>query len=143
MPDDTQKIRFFKIGEHDTSQPKKSTSGSAGYDLMSRESLTVWPGQWKLVPTGYGLEMPREFEAQVRPRSGLALKHGVTVLNAPGTIDSDYRLEIGVVLINHGEREFVVNPGDRIAQLVFSRVVHLEDESDSPTRDGGFGSTGT
>jgi len=110
---------------------------------MSREKMTVWPGQRKLVPTGYGLEMSSEFEAQVRPRSGLALKHGVTVLNSPGTIDSDYKLEVGVVLINHGEREFNINIGDRVAQLVFSNVAYTEDLVEAAARDGGFGSTGS
>lgn len=144
MPDDTQKIRFVRMGEHELPVPKRSTGGSAGYDLMSRETLTIWPGQWRLVPTGFGLEMPAGYEAQVRPRSGLASKKGITVLNSPGTIDSDYRgFEIGVVLINHGEREFEVKVGDRIAQLVFSRYVLAgEDEIPSADRQGGFGSTG-
>lgn len=144
MLDDTQKIQFVRMGEHELPTPKRSTGGSAGYDLMSSEKLTVWPGQWKLVPTGFGLKMPPGVEAQVRPRSGLALKRGVTVLNAPGTIDSDYKLEVGVILINHGEREFHIEPGDRIAQLVFSRYALADDEDIPDTdRDGGFGSTGS
>jgi dUTP pyrophosphatase len=111
------------------------------------EELILAPGDRALVPTGLFLEIPRGWEAQVRPRSGLALRHGVGLLNAPGTIDSDYRGEVGVILINWGSEPFVVRRGDRVAQLVFARVEAIEwqevealDESDRGS--GGFGSTG-
>jgi dUTP pyrophosphatase len=110
--------------------------------------VTLGPGERRLIPTGWAIELPVGFEAQVRPRSGLALKHGVTVLNAPGTIDSDYRGPIGVVLVNHGDAPFVVAPGDRIAQLVVARyedvAFELTGALDASVRgDGGYGSTGT
>lgn len=139
---DTQNIRFVRMDNHELPEPKRSTGGSAGYDLMSRERVTIWPGQRRLVRTGFGTEMPKDFCAQVCPRSGLALKHGVTVLNSPGIIDSDYRDEVGVILVNHGDVEFEVNPGDRIAQLVFLNY-HLSSEDFAfAARSGGFGSTG-
>ena len=117
--------------------PKYQTSGSAGADLYAavEHSMVLEPGDRALVPTGIALELPKGFEAQVRPRSGLALKFGVTTLNAPGTIDADYRGEVGVLLINHGTEAFTVERGDRIAQLVvaaisqaqFVEVVELSD----------------
>jgi dUTP pyrophosphatase len=105
------------------------------------------PGDTALVPTGICLEIPRGYEAQVRPRSGLALRHGVTILNSPGTIDSDYRGEIGVIMINHGKHPFVVRRGDRIAQLVFIGIRKpdfevVESLDDSGRGSGGFGHTG-
>ncbi len=108
--------------------------------------MTLAPGERALVPTGFAIELPPGFEAQVRPRSGLALKHGVTVLNAPGTIDADYRGEIGVILINHGAASFVVERGMRVAQLVIARVetaLTVEADALSPSLrgEGGFGST--
>jgi dUTP pyrophosphatase len=111
------------------------------------EPLTLAPGQRRVVPTGLALAIPVGFEVQVRPRSGLALKHGVTVPNAPGTIDSDYRGELGVLLANFGAEPFVVRRGDRVAQLVVARVAHaqvvLVESLDSTTRgEGGFGHTG-
>ena len=120
---------------------------AAGADLTAAEGLTLEPGQYGLVPTGLTVAIPEGMEGQVRPRSGLALKHGVTVLNAPGTIDADYRGEIKVMLINHGKAPFTVTPGDRIAQIVFARVERAEifpAESlpESRRGTGGFGSTG-
>ena len=108
----------------------------------------IAPGEYKLIPTGICIKIPRGYEAQVRPRSGLALKKGITVLNSPGTIDSDYRGEIGVILINHSTVDYEVKSGERIAQLVFSKHenIHWENVNhiDSSSRgEGGFGSTGT
>jgi dUTP pyrophosphatase len=134
-------IQFIKFGEHDLPLPTRSTNGSSGYDLRSRESITILAGDWKLIKTGYRLKMPTGVEAQVRSRSGMALKHAVVVLNGIGTIDSDYEHELGVILINHGKNSFTVNVGDRIAQLVFAPIITLDDEA-TGVRDGGFGSTG-
>ena len=129
--------------------PEYETAGSAGMDLRADldEPIRLSPGGRALVPTGLRLEIPTGFEGQVRPRSGLALNRGLSVLNAPGTIDADYRGEVGVILINHSGEEQVVEPGDRIAQLVFAPVTRAElTESerldDSARGGGGFGSTG-
>ena len=125
------------------------SDGAAGMDLAASldADVTIAPGKRALVGTGLAIALPRGFEAQVRPRSGLAAKHGVTVLNAPGTIDEDYRGEIKVILINHGDEAFVVKSGERIAQLVIARVerVVLDEQSslDGSARGaGGFGHTG-
>ena len=130
--------------------PARATADSAGMDLLAAvgEDVVLAPGGRALVPTGIALALPSGYEGQVRPRSGLALKHGVTVLNTPGTIDADYRGEIGVILINHGESPFTVRRGERIAQLVIAALVDAAlDEVDSLpiSRRGadGFGSTGT
>jgi dUTP pyrophosphatase len=127
--------------------PSYATDGAAGIDLPAAEAATIPPGRWIAVGTKLEIELPVGFEAQVRPRSGLALKHGVTVLNAPGTIDADYRGEIRIVLINHGSDPFRIEVGDRIAQLVVAPVTRAEVEvtnSLSPTSRGmgGFGHTG-
>ncbi len=111
------------------------------------EPMTLAPGARALVPTGFAIALPEGYEAQVRPRSGLALKHGVTCLNAPGTIDSDYRGEVGAILINHGQEPFVIQRGERIAQMIVSPVVQSSwievDTLDETARGaGGFGSTG-
>lgn len=130
--------------------PEYATEHSAGMDLRAHldAPLTLQPGAHALVPTGLHLELPEGTEAQVRPRSGLAFKHGVTVLNAPGTIDADYRGEVGVLLINHGQAPFVVNDGERVAQLVLSRYERIRFEENADLRAsaraaGGFGHTGT
>lgn len=135
------------IGGEEIKLPVRATSGSAGYDICSRVKLTIAAGTFDRVPTGLKIAIPRGFEAQVRPRSGLAAKSGVTVLNAPGTIDSDYRGEVCVILINHGPVPFDIEPGMRIAQLVFSRVENLHFDKVSSLEqtergEGGFGSTG-
>jgi len=129
--------------------PKYLSAGAAGMDLVAAVDTVeeIPPGQWRLVPSGLAVALPPGYEAQVRPRSGLALRRGVTVLNSPGTIDSDYRGEIGVVLINHGEEAFAVRRGDRIAQLVIAPVTaaalaEVECLSPSARAGGGFGSTG-
>ena len=133
----------------DLDLPAYASDQAAGLDLAAAVAadVTIAPGARVLIPTGISIALPAGFEAQVRPRSGLAARHGVTVLNSPGTIDADYRGEIGVVLINHGEAPFVVARGDRIAQLVVAPVARVawRDVADLPdSRRGGdgFGSTG-
>ncbi len=130
--------------------PRRATAGAAGFDLVSAniDPVTLAPGARALVPTGIAIALPAGFEAQIRPRSGLALHHGVTCLNAPGTIDADYRGELKVLLINHGDVPFVVVRGTRVAQLVVAAVAaaHFDvvKSLDDTTRgQGGFGSTGT
>ena len=129
--------------------PEYATAGSAGLDLRADLALpvTFQPLERKLIPTGLFMELPKEFEAQVRPRSGLAIKQGITCLNTPGTIDSDYRGEIKIVLINLSGEKQIINPGDRIAQLVLQRVEKIQWEqvtvlTETVRNDGGFGSTG-
>ena len=131
--------------------PAYETSGSAGMDLRAAVAdeapLTLQPGARALVPTGLKIALEPGFEAQVRPRSGLALKHGVTCLNAPGTIDSDYRGEVGVILINHGQEPFVIRRGERVAQMVIARheqaaMVEVGALDETARGAGGFGSTG-
>jgi dUTP pyrophosphatase len=129
--------------------PEYATPHSAGLDLRAHlnEPLVLQPGERRLVPTGLRMALPEGWEAQVRPRSGLALKHGVTVLNSPGTIDADYRGPVGVIVVNHGSEAFEIAPGERIAQLVFARYERAEwqivDELDATERgSGGFGHSG-
>lgn len=136
----------------DLALPRYETDGAAGMDLVAAiaadEPLVLAPGARVLVPTGLAIALPQGFEAQVRPRSGLAAKNGVTVLNAPGTVDSDYRGEVKVILINHGSDAFTITRGTRIAQMViapvtrgiFAEVASLDDTARGA---GGFGSTGT
>ncbi|MDR0496343.1 MAG: dUTP diphosphatase [Treponema sp.] len=140
-------IRVFRKNKS-VSLPRYATKGSAGADLEADipEDIILYPGEWKKIPTGLSLEIPRGWEAQLRPRSGLALRQGLTVLNAPGTIDSDYRGELEVILINLGKEPHTILKGDRIAQLVFSpapQVIFKEIyELNCTERDiGGFGST--
>lgn len=118
-----------------------------GYvDLENNTKLTLYPGTRVLIPTGLKIALPEGYEARIQPRSGLALKKGISVVNSPGCVDADYREEIGVILINHGTEPFVIESGDRIAQMIVSKVEHVEfEEVDCLTktdRDGGFGSTG-
>lgn len=132
----------------DATIPAYQHATDAGLDLTAVENLTIRPGESRLVPTGIAIELPPETEAQIRPRSGLALKHQITVLNAPGTIDAGYRGEIAAVLINHGRSAFTVTVGMRIAQMVIAPVtrVAIEEVSELAASDrgtGGFGSTGT
>ena len=129
--------------------PEYATEGSAGIDVMAaiHEPISIGPGERILVPSGFKLEIPLEYEVQIRPRSGLAIKHGITVLNSPGTIDSDYRGEIGIILINHSKNKFIVNPKDRIAQMVICKVtkmnlVKVSLLNNTERGSGGFGSTG-
>lgn len=127
--------------------PAYATEGSAGMDIRACERAVIRAGARGCVGTGLYLEIPRGYEAQVRPRSGLALKHGVTVLNAPGTIDSDYRGEVRVILANLGENDFTIEPGERIAQIIFAAVTQARLETSAELGGtergaGGFGSTG-
>jgi dUTP pyrophosphatase len=132
----------------DSQSPVYATSGAAGADLRSNEEVTIYPGDWMLVGTGVKLEMPKGVVGLIHPRSGLALKHGITVLNAPGTIDCDYRGEIKVMLYNAYTEPYTVLPGDRIAQIVFQQYLTAEFflgtvSENSYRGSGGFGSTGT
>jgi len=141
------KIKVVNKSSHPL--PEHKTAGSAGVDLTANlaEAITLSPGDFTLIKTGLFIAVPEGYEAQVRPRSGLAFKHGVTVLNSPGTIDADYRGEVGVILINHGKEVFIVNDGERIAQLVVAKHETIEwqlaDDLENTNRGaGGFGSTG-
>lgn len=139
-------IRFKRL-DSQALLPEYATPGSAGMDIRASAEVGLGPGKWAAVSTGLSVEIPPGFEIQVRPRSGLAARFGVSVLNSPGTIDSDYRGEIKVILINHGPQEFIIKPGDRIAQLVVARVptVTIEDVdslSETSRGSGGLGSTG-
>ncbi len=143
-------LRVMRLeGNQDMALPSYETAGSSGLDLRAAVpgELTLHPGDIRLVPTGLAISLPPGYEAQVRPRSGLALRHGVGMVNSPGTVDSDYRGEIGLVLINWGKAPFVIRRGDRIAQMVVTRVaraVILEvDRLETTTRgEGGFGHSG-
>jgi dUTP pyrophosphatase len=140
------KIGFKRLSET-AKLPIYTTKGAAGMDLCADIETFVLPGSHRLVPTNVVIELPRGYEAQVRPRSGLALKHGITVLNSPGTIDSDYRGGIGVILFNTGNGPFHVKHGDRIAQLVIASYaiaepVEITEVGASERGCGGFGSTG-
>ena len=148
MPDKMVRVLIARSGRaKDFPLPEYATPASAGVDLRASEARVIPPGGRALVPTGLRIAIPEGYEAQVRPRSGLALKHGVTLPNSPGTIDADYRGEIGVILMNLGQEPFVVEPGDRIAQMVVAPVVRVawsEAEALDATErgEGGFGSTG-
>ncbi len=139
-------IKFVKIHEK-AMIPTYAHQGDAGMDVYAVETLDIQPGERKLVHTGLKVEMPEDLELQVRPRSGLALKQGITVLNTPGTVDAGYRGEIGVILINLGQNIFHINPGDRIAQFVFNRyervtAIEVDTLSSSERGEGGYGSSG-
>lgn len=141
------KIRIINRGSQQL--PAYATPQSAGMDLRANieEPITLRPLERRIVPTGLYIALPEGYEAQVRPRSGLALKHGITVLNSPGTIDSDYRGEIGVLLINLSDTPFVINAGERIAQIVVARheqaeLIEVEELDDTERGAGGYGHTG-
>jgi dUTP pyrophosphatase len=143
------KVKVTRVGQRGPplELPRYETPGSAGMDLRADEPFTLAPGERRLVPTGLALEIPAGFEGQVRPRSGLAVRHGVALVNAPGTVDSDYRGEVKVVLVNLGQEAVSFARGDRIAQLVVAPVVQatvelVEDLAGSHRGSGGFGSTG-
>lgn len=145
----TLSIQFKRVGTVEAPLPKYQTAGSAGFDLCAAiaDSITIAPGSRHLIPTGFAMAIPPGYEGQVRPRSGLALKHGLSIVNSPGTIDSDYRGEVAIVLINHGSEPFEVKPLSRIAQMVIARVeqpcIELVNELDDTERGaGGYGSTG-
>ncbi|HOG17815.1 MAG: Deoxyuridine 5'-triphosphate nucleotidohydrolase [Syntrophaceae bacterium PtaU1.Bin231] len=135
-------------GCQDIPLPRYMTAGAAGMDVCAavEGELVIHPGQRAKIPTGFAIELPAGYEAQIRPRSGMAIRNGVTLVNSPGTVDADYRGEIAVILINHGEESFKVARGDRIAQMIVQqvcRVSWLETEELAPTirGDGGFGHT--
>jgi|TARA_B110000196_G_scaffold134125_1_gene116273 dUTP pyrophosphatase len=141
------KVEVVNLSSHEL--PKYSTNESAGLDLRAelQSPITLKPGQRSLIPTGLKIALPTGYEAQVRPRSGLAYKHGITVLNSPGTIDADYRGDVGVILINHGSESFTIENGERIAQLIIAKFVQIDwdevlDLSSTSRGEGGFGSTG-
>lgn len=139
------KVKIRRIKE-DARLPEYAKPGDAGLDLFSTDSVLIQAGERKLIHTGIQIELPPQTEAQIRPRSGLALKHGITVLNTPGTIDEGYRGEIGVIIINLGNKDYQINKGDRVAQLVVKPVynVHLVDVDElsiSSRGEGGFGSS--
>lgn len=141
------KIEIINNSKHEL--PQYSTELSAGLDLRAniKESITLRPLERRLIPTGLHIALPSGYEAQVRPRSGLAYKKGITVLNAPGTIDADYRGDIGVILINMSKEDFLVEDGERIAQLVIAKYdqaewISVKELSNTERGEGGFGSTG-
>ena len=145
------KIKVFNNSHHPL--PQYSTAQSAGLDLRAniKKDVTLNPGQRVLIPTGLHIQLPVGYEAQIRPRSGLAIKHGITCLNAPGTIDADYRGDIGIILINHSAEPFTIKDGERIAQMVIAKhetaewtSVTSQDELETTERgEGGFGHSGT
>ena len=142
-------LKVIRVGQRGPplDLPGYQTDGAAGLDLRADEACTLAPGERRLVPTGIAVELPPGHEGQVRPRSGLAARHGIGMVNAPGTIDHDYRGEVGVLLVNLGGEPFQVRRGDRIAQLVVAPVVRVEVRlvealSETGRGDGGFGSTG-
>ncbi|MFN1834289.1 dUTP diphosphatase [Balneola sp. MJW-20] len=144
------KVIFQKLDHaKDLPLPSYESASAAGMDIRAAltERLVIRPGERVLVPTGLKMALPHGYEAQIRPRSGLAIRNGITMLNTPGTIDADYRGEVKVIAINHGEKEFAVEHGDRIAQMVIAPVVQFEvqeaeDLEDTERGSGGFGSTG-
>jgi dUTP pyrophosphatase len=136
-------------GNEDIPLPQRMSLGASGYDVYAAvtEPMTLKPGERMLIPTGLSMAMENGLECQVRPRSGLAFKHGITCLNTPGTIDADYRGEVKVLLINLGQEPFVINRGERIAQFVFAEVPHshlieVQELSETVRGEGGFGHTG-
>lgn len=143
-----EKITVKVINNSKFDLPKYETLGSAGLDVRANidEPITLGSLERVLIPTGLFVEIPEGYEIQVRPRSGLALRNGISIVNTPGTVDSDYRGEIGVILINLSKEDFTINPGERIAQLVLNKVEQLEwenvDELSNTERKGGFMSTG-
>jgi dUTP pyrophosphatase len=148
---ETLEIKIRRLqGHEDILLPAYETEGSSGMDIRAAvtEEQVLGPGEVRLIPTGISVSIPRGYEAQIRPRSGLALKYGIGIVNSPGTIDSDYRGEIGIIVINWGKSEFTVKRGDRIAQMVIAKVYRarmIETTGLDPTDrgDGGFGHSGT
>jgi dUTP pyrophosphatase len=150
------KVNIIRVAGSDAAidLPSYETAGAAGMDLRANfkadlraKGIVLQSGERALIPTGLAMALPQGFEAQIRPRSGLALKRGVSLVNSPGTIDSDYRGEVGIIIINHGAEPFQINHGDRIAQMVFAPVTRsafrlVDDLDETPRGDGGFGSTG-
>lgn len=148
MPSEKVEVRVKRLNNGaGLPLPDYASAGAAGMDICAAESLTLKVGKRHAVATGFAFAIPHGYEVQVRPRSGLALKHGITCLNTPGTVDSDYRGEVKVILANLGDEEFLIQRGDRIAQLVVAPVTHaamreVEELDDTARGSGGFGSTG-
>lgn len=148
MPSEKVEVRVKRLNNGaGLPLPDYASAGAAGMDICAAESLTLKVGKRHAVATGFAFAIPHGYEVQVRPRSGLALKHGITCLNTPGTVDSDYRGEVKVILANLGDEEFMIQRGDRIAQLVVAPVTHaamreVEELDDTARGAGGFGSTG-
>lgn len=133
----------------DLSLPRYMSEHAAGMDMYAavKEQTVIPPGGWRLIPTGISIALPEGYEAQVRPRSGLALKQGISILNTPGTVDADYRGEVGVILMNHSRQDLIVKRGDRIAQMIVNKIERIEFEEvaelpDTERSSGGFGHTG-
>jgi dUTP pyrophosphatase len=148
MEEITISIKRLK-GNNDIPLPSYMTDHSAGMDVYAavEHEEVILPGEWKLIPTGITIALPEGYEAHLRPRSGLALRNGITLLNSPGTIDADYRGEIGIIVINHGTEPFIARRGDRVAQMIVNRVCRISwnesDDLDATKRGGGgFGHTG-
>ena len=142
-------VKIKKLDDKVKSLPQYETDGSAGFDLKARTDFDVIikPNEIKLIKTGLSFELPIGYEGQIRSRSGLALKNGIFVLNSPGTLDSDYRGEVGVILANFGNEDFIVNDGMRIAQMIISKyekvnIIEVKELNDTERGNGGFGSTG-
>lgn len=140
---------FIKKLQHDIATPKYMTEGAAGMDLYAavEKDTILKKGEIKLIPTGIAISIEKGYEAQIRPRSGLAIKYGISLVNTPGTIDSDYRGEINIIMINFGQNDFLIKRGDRIAQMVINKIetpsiVEVETLDDTLRGKGGFGSTG-
>lgn len=143
------KVKVSIINRSHHALPSYSTLLSAGMDIRANldAPITLQPGERRLIPTGLFIALPEGYEAQIRPRSGLAIKHGITVLNSPGTIDADYRGEVGIIIINHSDKAFVIEDGERVGQMVVARYSRVEwnetDSLDDTERGaGGFGHTG-
>ena len=141
-------VKRLNDSTSDIALPSYATDHSSGLDMRTSEDVRLQPGEYKLIPTGFAIEIPEGFEGQIRPRSGLALKHGIACLNSPGTIDSDYRGEVKVLLINHGKEPVHFARGERIAQLIISQyervtVELVSDLAETVRSGGGFGHTGT
>ena len=143
-------IKVKRLGNNqDLDLPSYESDGSSGMDIRAavEESCIVKQGEIKLIPTGLAISVPVGYEAQIRPRSGLAVKHGIGLVNSPGTIDADYRGEIGIIMINWGQEPFIINRGDRIAQMVITKVyqagiIRVDDLDSTERGDGGFGHSG-
>ena len=147
MSKNTVTVRFKMMENCEDLIPRKAHHDDAAFDLRSRVEMILEPGKSHLVPTGLFIELPIHYEAQIRPRSGLALKHSLTIPNSPGTIDAGYRGEVGIIMLNAGTENFTVKRGERVAQMVITRLPEVEliqvDELSSTQRgEGGFGSTG-
>jgi len=150
MNNDKPNVKIMRLAHGEgLDLPFYATTHAAGADLRAAidDDITLQPGERRLIKTGFAMALPDNYEAQIRPRSGLALKQGITILNSPGTIDADYRGEVGVILINHGDTDFTISRGDRIAQMIIAPFVQADfsvatslDETDRGT--GGFGSSG-